>query len=216
VNTDRVRTKYGLFCEPCATARKHARESRKNYRRRTATRLSDLTVADMRLLRQRTKRCPMCYVQLSDLPNRPDSKHLDHIIPVVIGGTHTVGNVRIICRTCNLSRPKDGSDLDGHQPTLWAQDMTLAEAVDVRLARRRCGTCNDQLRQGRCWSCRPHQQPQAPLRALGPIAAQMREAGMKWQEISDELQLKGPGNAHRVAHEYGNLGRDPGMGAKSA
>jgi 5-methylcytosine-specific restriction endonuclease McrA len=62
---------------------------------------------------------------MTDESNQPNSKHLDHIIPVVMGGTHTMGNVRIICRTCNLSRPKDGSDLDGHQPTLWAQSVKL-------------------------------------------------------------------------------------------
>jgi 5-methylcytosine-specific restriction endonuclease McrA len=56
---------------------------------------------------------------MSDKPQLPNSKELDHIVPLGVGGTHTVGNVRIICRDCNLRRPKDGSDYVG-PIALWA------------------------------------------------------------------------------------------------
>lgn len=74
-------------------------------------------------MRAKAKRCPLCEVRLVNEPYLPASKELDHIVPLNVGGTHTLGNVRIICRTCNIGRPKDGSDYTG-PVTLWA----LAEA----------------------------------------------------------------------------------------
>lgn len=71
-------------------------------------------------MRKRAKDCPLCGVRMTDKPKLPHSKELDHILPLNQGGTHTHGNVRIICRMCNARRPKDGSDFAG-QLTLWAQ-----------------------------------------------------------------------------------------------
>lgn len=71
-------------------------------------------------MRRRARACPLCGVRLTSGLGKPNSKHLDHIIPLAIGGTHTHGNVRIVCRDCNLRRPKDGSDYAG-PVTLWAQ-----------------------------------------------------------------------------------------------
>ena len=46
-------------------------------------------------------------------PFLPNSKELDHIVPRVMGGAHTVSNTRVICRLCNVRRPDDGSDITG-------------------------------------------------------------------------------------------------------
>lgn len=46
----------------------------------------------------------------------PAGMQIDHIIPLNIGGTDIRENVRVICRTCNLTRPKDGSDVYGQIP----------------------------------------------------------------------------------------------------
>jgi len=62
-------------------------------------------------LKSNSDKCSLCNVELITGGNYPNTKHIDHIIPLNIGGTHTKDNVRIICRDCNLSRPKDGSDL---------------------------------------------------------------------------------------------------------
>ena len=72
-------------------------------------------------LRRKAKRCPMpnCGVRLTDKPYLPNSKELDHIVSQGVGGTHTIGNVRIICRDCNLKRPWDGGDYIG-PVTLWS------------------------------------------------------------------------------------------------
>lgn len=54
--------------------------------------------------------CPTCNTRMTDSPG-PRHKHLDHIIPINQGGPHDPQNVRVICRTCNLTRPRDGSDI---------------------------------------------------------------------------------------------------------
>lgn len=127
--TERGATAQGRFCEACATARRRARNSLKVSKRRTALRFTDITAEYERNLRANARTCPLCGIRMTAEPGRPNSKQLDHIIPIVVGGTHTMGNVRIICRTCNLTRPKDGSDLEGHQATLWAQHQPATAAT---------------------------------------------------------------------------------------
>jgi 5-methylcytosine-specific restriction endonuclease McrA len=102
--------------------RERARLRLKTHRRKDWSRLTDVTPEFEMALRVKAKRCPLCSVKLIDRPYEPCSKELDHIIPKGVGGTHTIGNVRIICRTCNLARPKDGSDYTG-PVTLWAQEV---------------------------------------------------------------------------------------------
>jgi 5-methylcytosine-specific restriction endonuclease McrA len=99
-----------------------ARWRAKNHRRRVVGREGDVTPSYEYLLRAKAKRCPMpgCNVRLIDEPYQPTSKELDHIVPLNVGGTHTIGNVRIICRKCNIGRPGDGSDYTG-PVTLWAE-----------------------------------------------------------------------------------------------
>lgn len=82
-------------------------------------------------MRRRTRKCPLCGVWMTGKPNQPNSKHLDHILPRNQGGTHTHGNVRIICALCNLTRPKDGSDYTGPL-TLWAQGEIPVSRPDRR------------------------------------------------------------------------------------
>lgn len=62
-------------------------------------------------MRVAAKRCPLCQVRMVDQPYLPTSKELDHIVPLNVGGAHSIFNVRIICRACNVRRPKDGSDI---------------------------------------------------------------------------------------------------------
>lgn len=96
----------------------------KNHRRRQARRVGfDTVTAEIELeLRRKAGRCPMpgCGVALTDRPYLPNSKELDRKVPGHVGGTYTTGNVRIICRGCNVRRPRDGSDYAG-PVTLWAQ-----------------------------------------------------------------------------------------------
>lgn len=100
-----------------ALARAKARRRNRDHIARSAA--SDITVEQELAMRRKARKCPMCGTSLTGKPGLPNSKHLDHIIPVASGGTHTHGNVRIICSRCNLRRPKDGSDYTG-PVTLWA------------------------------------------------------------------------------------------------
>ena len=73
---------------------------------------SDITTDWLLELRKSTTHCPFCKVKLGgDDPYAPTYPNLDHITPLVIGGTHTMENVRYLCRKCNLSRPKNGKDI---------------------------------------------------------------------------------------------------------
>lgn len=100
--------------------RERARQRIKTHRRKDWSRLTDITPEYELGLRVKAKRCPLCKTKMTDQPYLPASKELDHIVPRGVGGTHTMGNVRIICRKCNLDRPGDGSDYLG-PVTLWAQ-----------------------------------------------------------------------------------------------
>jgi HNH endonuclease len=98
--------------------RNRGRGSGKLRRRRAAVAAGDLRAADIRRLLAHRTYCPLCRKQMTEDAG-PRQKHLDHIVPLAVGGTHTWGNVRVVCATCNLSRPHDGSDVV--QETLWAR-----------------------------------------------------------------------------------------------
>lgn len=106
---------------PCAAEHRrrigNARKRNREHIERAA--FSDITPGQELEMRRKARKCPLCGVRLTDKPGLPNSKHLDHIIPICVGGTHTHGNCRITCRSCNVRRPKDGSDYTG-PVTLWA------------------------------------------------------------------------------------------------
>lgn len=90
------------------------RRRNKNHVRRlriVAPGVDRLTVSDLRRLLDVATDCPLCGVEMTEQHLDSTHKHIDHIVPLFVGGQHTLGNVRIICRACNLSRPNDGSDL---------------------------------------------------------------------------------------------------------
>jgi 5-methylcytosine-specific restriction endonuclease McrA len=187
--------------------KRKARERAKTHLRKAVGRYTDLTPEDERRLRDKAKRCPLCTVQLVAEPYLPASKELDHMVPLGVGGTHTHGNVRIICRACNLARPKDGSDYAG-PVTLWAQDHAVAATVAIRRVRiertvepkpRAACACGQLLHQGRCWTCQPNHPPRSPSyvpassltveqnQERARRAAEMRAAGNSWWHIADVL-----------------------------
>lgn len=97
---------------------------RTHIRREKTIRVRDLTIGAEIEMRKKARKCRLCRCWMTDKPYLPNSKELDHIVPLVMGGTHTFGNVRVICKTCNVSRTKDGSDFVG-PVTLWAQASEL-------------------------------------------------------------------------------------------
>lgn len=96
-----------------------ASRRRSNHLRRAKVKDTDITPKIDTQMREERTMCPLCRKKMTNAPG-PTQKNLDHIIPLGVGGTHTTVNVRIICRTCNLKRPKNGIDLGEYQPALWA------------------------------------------------------------------------------------------------
>lgn len=182
--------------------RAHYRDQTHRRRRASVEQHTDITAEYERRLRVKAKRCPLCDVRLIDQPYAPASKELDHIIPLNVGGTHTIGNVRILCRTCNVRRPKDGSDYQG-PVTLWAQ--APAELIPQRAVRRpQVCECGARMRSGRCWTCQPSMLGSSGMaaeqvRERARRAAEMRDAGTRWQDIADALGFSGSGSAYLAA-----------------
>jgi catechol 2,3-dioxygenase-like lactoylglutathione lyase family enzyme len=200
-----------------------ARHRARTHRRKTVGRHSDVTPEYEQVLRAKAKRCPLCKVRMVKEPYLPASKELDHIVPLNVGGTHTIGNVRIICRTCNITRPHDGSDYAG-PVTLWAEQpgfvVVVAQPKGRKPALCQCGTPKV---EGRCWTCDPshargrrdiHGNPLTVEQAQerGRTAARMRADGVKWQDIADELGFGGAGSAYLAVQKYG----DPEVVARHA
>ena len=90
----------------------------KNSRRRAAVVDGSLSAKRESEIRSAATTCSVCAAELTDTRWLPNSKHLDHIVPINIGGTHVEENVRIVCARCNLSRPRDGSDVE-LQLAIW-------------------------------------------------------------------------------------------------
>jgi len=83
------------------------------HTRRSIYRTTDITSAWLKDIKSSSNPCPICGVNMVDIMYDSAQKTLDHIIPLnkKCNGQHIMSNVRIICRQCNLKRPKDGSDI---------------------------------------------------------------------------------------------------------
>lgn len=68
---------------------------------------TDITAEFLTNLWEETNTCEICGKELND----KKKAHLDHTIPLSVGGEHMTYNVRYVCADCNLTRPKDGRDL---------------------------------------------------------------------------------------------------------
>jgi hypothetical protein len=196
------------YCGRCRHARwpgdperAKARQRAKTHLRKAAGRQSDITLEYEQELRRKATRCPLCRVRMTSKPYLPASKELDHIVPLNVGGTHTVGNVRIACRTCNQARPRDGSDYAG-PVTLWAQTPGFVPAVrqpsGPRPQRCQCGAFK---RRGRCLTCHPlkvrHRTED------GRRAAELRAQGWKWTDIARTIGFSSGGSCQGAAMAHG-------------
>lgn len=125
VTTPNLRTTY---CSADCYKRATKALYRNKYGRRRAAEVgTDVTRAFVDgLLRARKCAACGCYMTTAQGPRQ---KHVDHIVPLVVGGTHTVGNLRVICRTCNLTRPKDGRDVQ--QITLWGRGEGVGAPLET-------------------------------------------------------------------------------------
>ena len=91
-------------CDSCRTADERARYMLKNASRRRVVMSGSAGRRDVRNLLALATRCPLCDVQMVENGMVPEGKTIDHIVPVSRGGTHSVANLRVICRKCNTIR----------------------------------------------------------------------------------------------------------------
>lgn len=82
------------------------------HKRRTHCKNTDITYGWLKEFEEKSVMCAICNCKMNKIKKHPQSKHLDHIVPINIGGKHLKTNVRYLCQTCNLKRPKNGSDLN--------------------------------------------------------------------------------------------------------
>lgn len=75
------------------------------HKRRAQKSATDITAKWLMELRTTTDTCGICGDKLGEFA------HLDHIIPLNVGGGHLKTNVRYVHPHCNIRRPKDGSDI---------------------------------------------------------------------------------------------------------
>lgn len=101
----RKRGKIAGYCRECRLLKNRQRRAA----RRALERAGDVTDAVMLAL-SRKRCCELCGVVMTRKAG-PKQRQIDHIMPLNVGGAHTPANLRAICRSCNYSRPKDGSDL---------------------------------------------------------------------------------------------------------
>lgn len=61
------------------------------------------------------KKYPECYICGKSIREEDSKLHMDHVIPVVIGGMDCFSNVGCAHDNCNLTKKKDGSDVTAEQ-----------------------------------------------------------------------------------------------------
>lgn len=57
---------------------------------------TDKEISD--LMRKQKNRCPVCGVGISS------KYHIDHVMPLALGGTNFINNIQLLCPPCNLSK----------------------------------------------------------------------------------------------------------------
>lgn len=77
-------------------------ESYRQRRREREAAQSDgtLTIPAMRKLFGMAKACPLC----GDVFSKDKPKSLDHVVPLAKGGPHSISNVSVVCRSCNIAK----------------------------------------------------------------------------------------------------------------
>lgn len=74
-------------------ANKHKRRARK----RAAGGI--FTASDIKkMLKQQKAKCIVCQTDITN------SYHIDHIMPLVLGGSNNISNIQLLCQHCNLSK----------------------------------------------------------------------------------------------------------------
>ena len=104
--TTTVKHKGRGYCKECWKTSEwyRAKNSKKMAKRRGAEIKGDITPQFLRELWEATNMCAECGKVMENHSQYPYGRHLDHILPIALGGTHTKDNVRYIHAYCNVRR----------------------------------------------------------------------------------------------------------------
>lgn len=92
-------------CNLSASRYRHANPEKRcawEHSRRAQKRASEGTLSTGihgRLMAQQRGKCPCCHADL-----RSTGTHMDHIMPLALGGPNTDDNIQLLCPPCNLSK----------------------------------------------------------------------------------------------------------------
>jgi len=90
----------------CASHPENQRASYHKRRARIKKTGGFFTVADIRcLLKQQKRKCVVCRTDITNV------YHIDHIMPLALGGRNEISNIQLLCPFCNISK-KDKHPID--------------------------------------------------------------------------------------------------------
>lgn len=81
------------------------------HRRRVVEKNTDIDSAWIKNQKKLAILCPLCDHKMENDGRKMKGKTIDHLITINGGGLHKKNNILYICRECNLSRPKNNSDI---------------------------------------------------------------------------------------------------------
>lgn len=97
-------------------ALKHPEHRRTSVRNRTARRkaASGSHTADqiLKMLRSQNWLCAACGISIKK------KRHIDHIMPLLLGGSNDIGNLQGLCPACNCSK-------NAKDPFVWARELGI-------------------------------------------------------------------------------------------
>ena len=94
-NKKEARREYGRIYR--AKNKVKRKIDKKNRKKRVSGRGRLSSTITSRLMISQNGKCISCHCKLVDF-------HIDHIIPIALGGTNTDDNVQLLCPTCNISK----------------------------------------------------------------------------------------------------------------
>lgn len=73
----------------------------------------------LKLLQDQDNQCVGCFVSFDSV-----AFETDHIIPLVVGGSNTIENIQLLCRSCNTSKSNKSNES-------WLSEMRYRQVVEI-------------------------------------------------------------------------------------
>jgi len=112
-------------CQPCRSIENRVKNAR--YRAQTAGAAADLTIRQLRDLMYLFTSCLYCGKDLEDLPAA--AVQVDHVVPLVRGGSSSSGNLVLCCATCNSRKGNKPAGLFAESRTPLIRYMAMESGI---------------------------------------------------------------------------------------